>query len=192
MHFGIDYGSKLAGTTVITYDSGKKLHQICSKKKEDADALILNSVKELRPTSIYIDAPLSLPLAYFGKGEDYFYRDADKELKAMSPMFLGGLTARAMRLKAEISALEIDVIETYPGALVRSIPELNEIYNKKDKSNIEALLDVLSPFLNGRQLEDLPNNLHQFDSLLAWHSGYRHQNNQAQIIGKQEEGVIVF
>ncbi|MEM9547828.1 MAG: hypothetical protein AAGA77_17730 [Bacteroidota bacterium] len=192
MHFGIDYGSKLAGTTVITYDKEKTLYQISSRKKEDADALILNAVKELKPTGVYIDAPLSLPLAYFGRGKDYFYREADKELKAMSPMFLGGLTARAMRLKSEINVLGIEVFETYPGAFIRSVPELDLIYNKKDKSNIVALLEVFRPMLKEVKLHNKPDNLHQFDSLLAWYSGYRHKNDQAQKIGNQEEGVIVF
>jgi len=66
MHFGIDYGSKLAGTTVITYDHKGQLHQVSSAKKQDADAMILAVATELEPTSIYLDGPLSLPGAYSG------------------------------------------------------------------------------------------------------------------------------
>ena len=65
MHFGIDYGSKLAGTMVITYNQNGKLYQRASKKKEDADKLIINAIAELQPSAVYIDAPLSLPAAYF-------------------------------------------------------------------------------------------------------------------------------
>ena len=91
MHFGIDYGSKLAGTTVITYDIDRVLYQLQSDKKSDADKFVLNHVTDLKPDAIYLDAPLSLPKAYFGEGDDFFYRKGDKELRAMSPMFLGGL-----------------------------------------------------------------------------------------------------
>ena len=37
MHFGIDYGSKLAGTTVICFAHNKHLEFIQSEKKQDAD-----------------------------------------------------------------------------------------------------------------------------------------------------------
>lgn len=90
MHLGIDYGSKLAGTTAICYQEGDALTIIQSEKKQDADRFINDTVESLKPEQIFIDAPLSLPAAYFGNGDDYFYRDCDRQLKAMSPMFLGG------------------------------------------------------------------------------------------------------
>jgi predicted nuclease with RNAse H fold len=109
MHFGIDYGSKMAGTTVITYNQDNVLYQRSSVKNGDADAFILDCVTELQPGQIYIDAPLSLPLACFGKGTDFFYREADRKLKAMSPMFLGGLTARAMKLRLQLTEMELQL-----------------------------------------------------------------------------------
>ena len=144
MHFGIDYGSKLAGTTVVTYDKDGKLYQKSSAKKQDADRMILSWVQSLKPDFVFIDAPLSLPAAYFGKGENYFYREADIELKAMSPMFLGGVTARAISLKKQIEAEGVEVFETYPGGLVRSKPELKAHYNKKDKHTIPDMLQQVS------------------------------------------------
>ena len=98
MHIGIDYGAKLAGTTAICFEQSGQLKIWQSEKKKDADKFVQESIKQLQPTTVFIDAPLSLPLAYFGEGENYFYRECDKILKGMSPMFLGGLTARAMRL----------------------------------------------------------------------------------------------
>lgn len=192
MHFGIDYGSKMAGTTVITYDKDGILHQIASQKKQDADKLILAAAVELKPTAVYIDAPLSLPGAYFGKGNDYFYRKADKELNAMSPMFLGGLTARAMRLKKELEEKNIKVFETYPGALVRSAPILNGCYQKKDKKSVPVFLEKMEAHLYSIKTDDIISNYHQIDSILAWHSGWRHLNGESEVIGVMEEGQIIY
>lgn len=192
MHFGIDYGSKLAGTTVITYDINGALYQRSSVKKEDADEMVQKLAMELRPKAIYLDAPLSLPNAYFGKGKDYFYRKSDKELKAMSPMFLGGLTARAMKLKVQLESIGITVYETYPGALIRTTPELNKRYSKKDLSLISEVLKQIKILVGDVMIEETPKNIHQIDSLLAWISGNRHQKGVAQLIGDPEEGVIIY
>ena len=193
MHFGIDYGSKMAGTTVITYDVNGVLFQKSSSKKMDADAMILKAAVELMPSFIYLDAPLSLPNVYYGKGNDYFYREADKELKAMSPMFLGGLTARAMQLKSQIlTVIETKVFETYPSALVRSIPELKTHYKKKDATMVPILTKQIERLLEKIKLDEKPKTIHQIDSILAWYSGYRHQNGLAIITGNHEEGLIIY
>jgi predicted nuclease with RNAse H fold len=192
MHFGIDYGSKLAGTTVITYNIGKTLVQLSSRKKEDADVMILQAAEKMEPSAIYIDAPLSLPNAYYGKGENYFYRKSDLELKAMSPMFLGGLTARAMQLKATLKGINTVIFETYPAALVRSIPELKEKYSRKDGAAIAKTLDQMEILMPDFQLIKRPINMHQVDSVLAWYSGYRHQKGSSTEVGDRDEGVIIY
>ncbi|MDF1694378.1 MAG: DUF429 domain-containing protein [Saprospiraceae bacterium] len=192
MHFGIDYGSKLAGTTVVTYNQGHALLQQSSVKKQDSDDMIIKMVENMQPKDIFIDAPLSLPNAYFGKGQDFFYRACDKELKAMSPMFLGGLTARAMKLKNKIEQSEIKVYETYPGALVRNLSQLESVYDKKAKSISQALKNEVVCLLEEFTLDVFPQNMHQLDSLLAWYSGYRHYQGKAQNVGNPEEGVIIY
>lgn len=192
MHFGIDYGSKLAGTTVITYDVKGKLYQISSEKKQDADQLILDSVEELCPAYVFIDAPLSLPGAYYENGEDYFYREGDKKLKAMSPMFLGGLTARAMKLKHQLNKKNIEVFETYPGALVRSIPNLERVYDKKAQAVTTELYEAIKSLLNENSINERPENVHQVDSLIAWYSGDRHLKGLSEVVGDLDEGVIIF
>ena len=192
MHFGIDYGSKMAGTTVITYDEGNLLRQRSSLKNKDADQFILQAIQDLKPTSVFIDAPLSLPKAYFGKGHDYFYREADKKLKAMSPMFLGGLTARAMKLKSELVASGNEVFETYPGALVRSNSELSSVYDKKAKKPNAALLGQIRNLLGTFKIESSLTNMHQIDSILAWYSGLRFAESRCQIVGNKEEGIIIY
>ena len=117
MLVGIDYGSKLAGTTVLAYTEGEEIKILQSQKKQDADQFILNFLKISSPELVGIDAPLSLPGAFRALNNEFFYREADKELNAMSPMFLGGLTARAMKLSASIP---IRMVEVYLGALARS------------------------------------------------------------------------
>jgi len=192
MHFGIDYGSKLAGTTVITLDIDGILQQVVSAKKENADQMILDAVEKYRPDQVYIDAPLSLPKAYYGIGEDFFYRAADKALKAMSPMFLGGLTARAMKLKVQMEKMDIAVFETYPGAVVRAIPQLAEVYTKKDQKITPLLYSEILKLMADFEMATEPENLHQLDSVLAWYSGWRHLQGLAHQIGDPEEGVIVY
>ncbi|MEL6864382.1 MAG: DUF429 domain-containing protein [Bacteroidota bacterium] len=188
MHFGIDYGSKLAGTTVICMDRPEGLELFQSAKKKDADTFVQQSVAIHQPDFIMLDAPLSLPSAYFGQGEDFFYRQCDRELKAMSPMFLGGLTARAMKLNKQFQNTSIEVFETYPGHLARSHPELNAHYQKKGKQ-YGPFLQALIPYLPLPLLQQ-PENWHQIDAVLAWWSGYRRLKKQAQIYGQPEEGLI--
>ncbi|MBK9525389.1 MAG: hypothetical protein IPO39_11705 [Bacteroidetes bacterium] len=99
---GIDFGSKMAGTTVIAVAGKTTIRLFSSRKNEDADSFLSVLVKEKGIEELFIDAPLSLPGVYRGilSGNDYFFRESDRVLKAMSPMFLGALTARAMKLCA--------------------------------------------------------------------------------------------
>ena len=184
---GIDYGAKLAGTTVICYVSDDQLHVTQSEKKKDADAWLQKVISQIGYSNIYFDAPLSLPGAYYGKGDNYFYRLCDKECAAMSPMFLGGLTARAMKLKSLMSLYNFQ--ETYPGYLVRKVLMISEIYPKKKK--YEGQLDDF--FYNELPipLYKNPENWHQVDAILCWMSGWRYSRNEAVIIGDPDEGVII-
>jgi predicted nuclease with RNAse H fold len=184
---GIDYGSKLAGTTCITLLSDQTFHTLQSKKGADADQWLESVVREYGIKKIFIDAPLSLPAAYFdASADDFFYRKADRALSAMSPMFLGGLTARAMRLKRTWMLHGVVVYETYPAALSK---ELNLVQYKNDISLFTKELMALKGF-NENALPDI-QNWHQVDSLLAWYSGWRMENQLANVIGDQEGTIIV-
>lgn len=185
---GIDYGSKQAGTTALCYLENDKLHVVQSEKNKDADQFILKKIEELTPKSVFIDAPLSLPIGYFKKDlEEFFYRECDKELGAMSPMFLGGLTARAVKLKTELQKSGIEVYETYPGFLARNVLKL-KVYNKKEKLTNSAIIQITGflPF----EIQKPIKNWHQFDSILAWLSGWRFLNHEAESFGNQKEGLI--
>ena len=185
MHLAIDYGAKFAGTTVLCWAVNDQLHFAQSTKKQDADIFLKKYIAELKPDTVFMDAPLSLPGVYSGDGADYFYRQCDREVGAMSPMFLGGLTARAMQLRAIFS--EILFYETYPAQLRRTVlPEA--IFYKKEKLGIfcELLKNIL-PFPFVVQ----PANWHQVDATLAWLSGWRFINGEVQIYGDKKEGTIV-
>lgn len=184
---GVDYGSKLAGTTAVCYIKNDQLVIQQSEKKSDADLWLSNIFNELGPNDIFIDAPLSLPLVYSSGGDDFFYRECDKATKAMSPMFLGGLTARAMRLKANHSQFQF--YETYPGYLVRHVYKLKEKYLKKKAYTNAIELELLKTFK--LSLQKPIENWHQLDALACWISGLRKEKGNCLELGQQSEGIII-
>ncbi len=189
---GIDYGSKLAGTTVIAYFGNNEIRIRQSGKKKDADNFILSFVKDKNPEYIFMDAPLSLPSVYLGKEgfDNYFYRECDSELRAMSPMFLGGLTARAMKLNASLGG---KCKEVYPSKLIDEL-EIDKTIYKKEKINIPQILDLImlqfpeEITLNKNEFE----NWHQVDAVLALLSGFRYLKGEALLIGNINEGQIII
>lgn len=185
-HLGIDYGSKLAGTTALCWIENDELIIRQSEKKKDADQIILQICKSYQPDFVFLDAPLSLPGVYSDSDQysDYFYRQCDRELKAMSPMFIGGLTARAMKLADILSKMEIEVIEAYPAGAVEVLG-LGRHY----KNDIINFLNSIAPQFPSLKLPEA-SNWHQVDSLLAWLIGLRYRNGESKIYGQVEEGQI--
>jgi predicted nuclease with RNAse H fold len=181
---GIDYGAKLSGNTVIAYYQNSQVVFSQVKKKEDTDTWLTRILTQLEIDTIYIDAPLSLPAAYYGQGDSYHYREADRITKAMSPMFLGGLTARAMSLKYKLK--KYTFFEIYPSYYQSEI--VQSIHYKKDISLFLADLKEKEKF----NLLGNPTNWHQVDSLLALLIGTRHQENRHQEIGNIKEGIILI
>jgi predicted nuclease with RNAse H fold len=189
---GIDYGSRLAGTTRIAWINEKGgVESMASQKGQDADALILAWAAQARPDRIFLDAPLSLPRIYrFPAVEgDYFYREADKTLRAMSPLFLGGLTARAMQLRAQLEQVGILVFEVYPAHLARVLDIRGRGYKEKG-SHPAGLVQELSPVCPFA-LEQLSiQDWHTFDAALALWSGWRFAQGEALSFGDPDEGLI--
>jgi len=171
-HLGIDFGAKTAGTTAICYAYETTLFVLQSAKKEDADRWLKKQIALLQPKQIFIDAPLSVPSAVKTEsGGDFFYRECDRALNAMSPMFIGGLTARAMRLAHEWRNDKIAVFETYPKALLELGP-----------------LDMhIAPY-------SLPETTsrHQLDAVAAWASGSRMMHKKEKQVGDPREGLIIY
>jgi predicted nuclease with RNAse H fold len=194
--YGIDYGAKLAGTTVVAFLEGTALHFNASAKKQDADAFLLHFFAERPAGNIFLDAPLSLPKAYAQQGAvndvipDFHYRACDRALGAMSPMFLGGLTARAMKLAHQLKGGGHQVQETYPGALARHLG-LPALDYKGDKASIIPCLKALQSAVRiDCSMNALPN-WHHFDALLALCSAVRQAQGNAMEVG-DSDGLIVF
>lgn len=186
-HLGIDLGAKHAGTTAIAWrERGLFRFDRCSKG-EDSDTWLRERVEHLAPAAIYIDAPLSLPAAYFGRGEDHFFRRADRLAGGMSPMFLGGLTARAIALAKTWRAKGIAVHEAYPAALVRHRWDYLGIQAGKviprHKLRLMAGMFELPP--------PQPRDRHEADAWLCWLIGHRHEQGEALRFGTEDEGIIL-
>lgn len=189
---GVDYGSKLAGTTVVAYQNEKNIVEfLISEKKKDADLFLINAVSTLKPKYIFLDAPLSLPGVYTMPNEydDYFYRQGDKLLKGMSPMFLGGLTARAMRLKETFSKQNINVFETYPAIHAQRF-ELKKINYKKQLQYLPDVVKKLQSRLPFSFDNQQITTWHHVDALLAFYSGFRFLKGVIESFGEEKEGVI--
>jgi len=193
MIIGIDFGAKTAGTTVIArlyeYD---KVDFHAAEKGQDADKFLNDFIKEHEDVWLaYIDAPLSLPKIYRnGLGEgDYFYRKADRSTGAMSPMFLGGLTARAMKLKASFKQQGIKLVETYPSKLAEVLGLKDQGY-KKEKSTISQMCSIVKEHSNLNFDESQILDWHHFDALLCLYSAKRFEMQAAMIFGDDEEGTI--
>ena len=188
-HFGIDFGSKMAGTTAVCFEEGGRIQILQSAKNQNADQFILDLAANFQPELVFIDAPLSLPARLINpqaKG-DHFYRECDRLLGAMSPMFLGGLTARAIKLKDELKGHGIECIETYPAAFVSTVMEIEEAY----KNDIVGFAKALTPFFSSQPLPSM-QNWHQTDALLAWISGLRYLEKRSLSFGFPIEGVIII
>lgn len=190
---GIDYGSKMAGTTVVCVVENKQcilLEQ--SEKKKDADQFVQDIISQKQVKRIFIDAPLSLPGVYTRptQFDNYFYRKADQITQAMSPMFLGGLTARAMRLKDYFNKNNIDVKEVYPSLWAKHFG-LKELGYKKEKQSIRTIELKLKNALDFEWKCKI-QNWHQIDALLAAHSGQRYLDKNFESIGDPLEGQIIF
>jgi len=188
---GIDYGAQLAGTTAICFGSHERdLEIIKSAKKQSADAMILDFFANNEFSFLGIDAPLSVPPGIKGIGDQFLFRLCDRQLSAMSPMFLGGLTARAMKLKYELSVNSIsEIIEVYPKALVKEVcnSEIQSIYKSKD--HIENCMQKISAQFN-INLKSTVNSWHEVDAVLAWISAYRYSQGKHLSFG-DESGLII-
>ena len=187
---GIDYGNKYAGTTVICYNSRHKIKFVQSSKNADADSFLLNELAYLHPDLIMIDAPLSLPGVYWlgSDYKDHFFRSCDLELKAMSPMFLGGLTARAISLIKKMNGTEVK--ETYPRKLVDilQLPDTQYKHSKQDLGSFAVQLQAISGvIINEAQI----TSWHHVDAFLAFLSGLRYLGENDHKYGIPEEGVII-
>lgn len=188
---GIDFGAKRSGFTAIAVQQTQLVQIFQAKAKQDADIWVREILLDLGVTAVAIDAPLSLPGALVGLNafDNFHYRKADIESKAMSPMFLGGLTARAIELKSWADHNGMEMYETYPK---KTALHLNLDMNsyKKDQQYLATATKELFRAMNCSAVE--VENWHQFDALLALHSMLRIHIGKAKVLGDSREGLMYF
>ncbi|MCX2744741.1 hypothetical protein OO013_12735 [Mangrovivirga sp. M17] len=181
---GIDYGSNLSGNTVLCINENNTLNLYYSKKGRNTDVWLYDLINEKKPSIVGIDSPLSLPGVYTNNAfEDYFYRQCDRELQAMSPMFIGGLTARSIKLKNQLKQKINRIYEVYPSGYLRSneFPILKRNHTKKEFRDYIFSLDV-----KNNQII----NSHAFDAMIAWIITVKIYLGEATAIGNKKEGLI--
>lgn len=172
-----------------------------SARRRDADAWLAAELARLPPGLVAVDAPLSLPGVYRALPgyTDHHYRRVDRELRAMSPMFLGGLTARAVALAGRFRESGWTVVETYPAALVRTLG-WEEAYAGKRASRAEvaesAALHELHAWCAAALLPcgELPELLtfHRADAVLCLLAAVRFVGGTGLVLGDRDEGQIVL
>ena len=192
--FGIHFGSKLAGNTVISLMKQNKIYFFDVDEDVDADVFIYNAAKHFNPDVIFINAPLSIPGAFKDVCgcQDYEYREADKKVKSISPMIIGGITARAMRLKDKLEAeLSTKVYETNSKAQANNYELLAKGYKNKSL-NLVTCRNHISEQLNNRLMfrcQDIKTWDH-LDAMLSLVTAMRFISGQALPYGNTEEGLI--
>jgi len=190
----IDFGSKTSGyTAAALQDERNKITLYQARKGENADIWLKELIQRTSPEVVAIDAPLSLPGVYskLEHCSNHHYRHCDLEAGAMSPMFLGGLTARAIELKSWLlQNTDAEVIEVYPKLVAQRLA-LDKRY-KKDSSYLEEALVALDKELTGTMPGDAGENWHRFDALMALIAANRYVAGTAEKIGLETEGIIYF
>lgn len=189
MVWGIDFGARLSGNTVIAACQAGQVRLYQCPVGVDASAWIQEKYREQKPELIAIDAPLSIPFGYFQENGDLHFREADRALAAMSPMFIGGLTARAVELTRKLSCI---VIEAYPSGLAdlwlyqgrkRRKEDVFGFFKQFIKPRFQEWFDTEPPLVP-------PENIHQLDAWLALMSALRYQRGEAKSFGSESEGLI--
>ncbi len=186
---GIDYGTKMSGNTAMAFLEDTGIQVLQCPKNTDADQWILSQIENIGIKKVYLDAPLSLPGGYFDYNDQFHYRACDLELGAMSPMFLGGLTARAISLSKSLEKLKVLSIEVYPGGFIRNQEVLKEKYQKKNLSTVADMADNLQKFIP-TNIQTPIQNYHQIDALICWWIGHRYTHGLAKAYGNIQEGQI--
>lgn len=191
--FGVDYGSKLSGNTVIAIYQEPNIFFMEVEPKVDADQFIRNAVAHFKPELMFIDAPLSLPGVYRNlKGfEDYHFRLADRETRAMSPMFLGGLAARAIELKNSLESGGLQILETYPKLMAQRF-DLKALGYKGTKAALKDCIakvrSCMRPSIKINSNDIL--SWHHLDALLALMSALSYHCGDYRSFGDESEGLI--
>jgi uncharacterized protein len=189
---GIDLaGSERRDTGFCSMDE----RRLCSTYVLHTDNDILQMTAAARPMVVSIDAPLFLPRGRESlekKGPPHF-RECDLELRRMKirffPISLGPmrmLTARGMRLRAELEREGHEVIESFPGA----IQDILGIPRK------QAGLRGLELGLQGQGVRwkkpAAERSGDELDAVTSALVGLMYVKNEYRAIGDPDEGLMIL
>lgn len=191
--FGIDYNSSDSDRTVLCLldELEGKIQFIVSSEREDPNEVIKQQILSKSPAYVFIDAPLSLPRAYFDSDyEDYLYRESDKELGCQSPMETGLLTANAIKLRHSLQQMSnIPLKETCPKELAK-IYQLEEAGYRGHISQIKEVVKVLQEKTEHMLDTQFFTSWQHVDAFLAMMSSLRFKNDEAKEFGNKKEGKV--
>lgn len=189
---GIDFGGKMSGTSVIAVPGQTTIRLFNCEKNEDADKFLLDMIQQKKISCVFLDAPLNLPCIYKGiqTREDYFFRESDQQLKSVSPMLMGGLTARAMKFSSILKKFGVDCYEVHPPAFISRM-KLNEMGYKKETDQIPEISEKISEIIGLPLMHEL-NTWNEVDALIALAIGILFKQDKAEFCGNPEEGFVYY
>ena len=166
------------------------------------DAEMIEAIAAIRPQVVSIDSPLSLPRGRVrvddgdpGRDKYGIMRECERMLKRRGinvyPCLIPSmqqLTARGMRLAAEIRALGIPVIESYPGAAqdIMDIP--------RKRASLMQLKEGLRLFgVEGRSLSADANPTHdELDAITSAIVGLFFWSGWFEALGNEDEDYLII
>lgn len=166
----------------------------CRAEILHSDDEIIASTVAARPRVVSIDAPLFLPLGRASlevKGPPHL-RECDKELLRMKikffPITLGPmrmLTARGMRLRSVFEKENLEVIESFPGAIqdILGMP--------RKQAGIDKLERALRRY-GVRWKERGPRTGDELDSMTSALVGLMYVKKNYNAIGDPREGLMIL
>ena len=166
----------------------------CRTEVLHTDDEILTKTVAARPSVVSIDAPLFLPLGRASletRGPPHL-RECDKELLRMKirffPISLGPmrmLTARGMRLRATLEKENLEVIESFPGAIqdILGMPRKQAGIGRLERAlrRYGVSWEKRTP-LTGDELDGITSAL----------VGLMYVNNDYRAIGDPREGLMIL
>jgi predicted nuclease with RNAse H fold len=186
---GIDLGGRTTGKTAVSFlDTNQKevilySREYIAEKCGKSDKEFISFIESFNADVIGIDAPLSLPDF---KSENYLYRNCDKKLKALSPMTLGEITARAIYIKENLSCP--NVFEVYPKTLM----ELHKINHKGYKRD-QNLQNFIWKYLNDNyelKFPEIEMNEDNLDCIMAVLILYHFDKKKYMVVNDKPPFVI--
>jgi uncharacterized protein len=189
---GVDLaGSERRNTGFCVMDGQMR----CRTSVLHTDEEVMAATLAATPKVVSIDAPLFLPKGRESlekRGPPHF-RECDKELLRMHirffPISLGPmrmLTARGMKLRAQMEAQGLDVIESFPGA----IQDLLRMPRKQ--AGLPQLATALQRYgiSLGRASDEL--NGDELDAVTSALVGVLYVKGQFRAIGDPSEGLMIL